>query len=47
LLIAPTILNAQVSLSTVVDLAQHNSGEVKIALANVAKSQAVLAEART
>ena len=46
MLIAPAILTAQVSLSTVVDLAQHNSGEVKIALANVAKSQAVLAESK-
>jgi len=33
-------------LSTVVDLAQRNSGEVKIAQANVAKSQAVLAESK-
>lgn len=46
LLIAPTALTAQVSLSTVVDLAQRNSSEVKIAQANVAKSQAVLAESR-
>ncbi len=37
---------AQVSLSTVVDLAQRNSTAVRIAQADVAKSQAVLSESR-
>jgi outer membrane protein TolC len=46
LLAAPTALAAQVSLTTVVDLAQRNSSIVKIAQANLAKSQAVLAESR-
>jgi outer membrane protein TolC len=46
LLAAPTTLTAQVSLTTVVDLAQHNSSAVKIAQAEVAKARAVLAESR-
>ncbi len=46
MLIAPAMLTAQVSLATVVDLAQRNSSDVKIAQANVAKSQAVLAESK-
>jgi outer membrane protein TolC len=46
LLAAPMALTAQVSLTTVVDLAQHNSSAVKLAQAEVAKAQAVLAESR-
>ena len=46
LLAAPTALAAQVSLTTVVDLAQRNSSVVKIAQADVAKSVAVLSESR-
>jgi len=43
---APGALIAQVSLRTVVDLAQRNSSAVKIAQAELAKAQAVLAESR-
>jgi outer membrane protein TolC len=43
---APAALTAQVSLTLVVDLAQHNSSAVKIAQADVAKADAVLAESR-
>ena len=46
LLAGPAALPAQVSLSTVVDLAQRNSSTVKIALADIAKSEALLAESR-
>jgi outer membrane protein TolC len=46
LLIAPAAARSQVSLSTVVDLAQRNSSAVKIAQADVAKSVALLAESR-
>lgn len=42
----PPTVSAQVSLSTVVDLAERNSGAVRIALSDVAKSQALLAESR-
>ncbi len=41
---APTLLSAQVSLATVVDLAQRNSSAVKLAEADVQKAQAALAQ---
>jgi len=41
---APTLLPAQVSLATVVDLAQRNSSAVKLAEADVQKAQAALAQ---
>lgn len=41
-----TLLRAQVSLSTVVDMAQRNSSEVRIAEANVRKAEAQLAQTR-
>ena len=41
---APALLPAQVSLGTVVDLAQHNSSAVRLAEADVQKAQAVLAQ---
>lgn len=44
LAIAPAIASAQVSLATVVDLAQHNSSAVKLAEADVEKAQAALAQ---
>jgi len=40
----PMLASAQVSLATVVDLAQKNSSTVKLAEANVQKAQAALAE---
>jgi outer membrane protein TolC len=43
---APMLASAQVSLSSVVDLAQRNSSAVKLADADVRKAQAVLAEAK-
>ena len=43
---APALLPAQVSLGTVVDLAQRNSSTVKLAEANVQKAQATLAQTR-
>ena len=46
LLAAPLNLSAQVSLATVVDLAQRNSSSVKIAEADVAKATAVYAESK-
>lgn len=46
LLAVPAGLAAQVSLVTVVDLAQRNSSEVKVAEADVAKAEAVLAETK-
>lgn len=46
LLVSAPAAVAQVSLSTVVDLAQRNSTAVRIAQADVAKSQAVLSESR-
>jgi outer membrane protein TolC len=44
--IAPALLSAQVSLVTVVDLAQRNSSAVKLADADVRKAQAMLAESK-
>jgi outer membrane protein TolC len=41
---APTVLHAQVSLATVVDLAQRNSSAVKLAEADLEKAQAALAQ---
>jgi outer membrane protein TolC len=41
---APALLPAQVSLGTVVDLAQRNSSTVRLAQADVDKAQAVLAQ---
>lgn len=46
LAVAPASLVAQVSLATVVDLAQRNSTDVRIAEANVQKAQAGLSEAK-
>jgi outer membrane protein TolC len=46
LLASPALLRAQVSLGTVVDLAQRNSTAVRIAEADVRKAQAVLSESR-
>lgn len=43
---APAFLPAQVSLATVVDLAQRNSTAVRMAQADVAKAQASLAESK-
>lgn len=43
---ASTVLPAQVSLGTVVDLAQRNSGAVRIAEADVQKAQSALAQAK-
>jgi outer membrane protein TolC len=43
---APTPLSAQVSLTTVVELAQQNSAAVKLADADVAKARAVLSQSR-
>ena len=42
----PALLPAQVSLATVVDLAQRNSSAVKLAEADVQKAQAALAETK-
>ena len=44
--LAPAPLSAQVSLTTVVELAQQNSATVRLADADVAKARAVLAESR-
>ena len=44
LIAAPLCASAQVSLSTVVDLAQRNSSAVKLAQADVQKAQAALAQ---
>ncbi len=41
---APSLALAQISLATVVDLAQHNSSAVKLAEADVQRAQAALAE---
>jgi len=46
LLACPVALAAQVSLSTVVDLAQRNSSTVKIAQADISKAEALVAESR-
>lgn len=43
---APAPVRAQVSLTTVVDLAQRNSSEVKLAEADVSKAQALLSESK-
>ena len=43
---APALLPAQVSLATVVDLAQRNSTAVRMANADVEKAQAALAETK-
>jgi outer membrane protein TolC len=45
-LAAPALLPAQVSLTTVVDMAQRNSSAVKLAEADMRKAQAVLAETK-
>lgn len=46
LLAAPSLLPAQVSLATVVDLAQRNSSAVRLAEADVRKAQAALDETK-
>jgi outer membrane protein TolC len=46
LAVTPALLTAQVSLSTVVDLAQRNSSAVKLAEADVQKATASLAQAK-
>ena len=46
LTLAPGVLSAQVSLGTVVDLAQRNSTSVRLAQADVKKAQAVLSESK-
>jgi len=43
---APALVSAQVSLATVVDLAQHNSSAVKLAEADLRKAQAALEQAQ-
>jgi outer membrane protein TolC len=43
---APSLLPAQVSLATVVDLAQRNSSAVKVAQADISKANAVLSETK-
>jgi outer membrane protein TolC len=43
-LLAPAVLQAQVSLATVVDLAQRNSSAVKLAEADLEKARAALAQ---
>ncbi len=43
---APALVSAQVSLTTVVDLAQRNSSAVKLAEADVRKAQATLGETK-
>jgi len=43
---APSLLRAQVSLATVVDLAQRNSSAVKLAQADISKANAVLSETK-
>jgi outer membrane protein TolC len=43
---APALASAQVSLSTVVDLAQRNSSAVRLAQADVSKAQAALSETK-
>lgn len=44
--LTPAAMQAQVSLTTVVDLAQRNSGQVKLAQADVMKAQASLSETK-
>ena len=43
---APTLLPAQLSLTTTVELAQRNSSAVKLAEADVRKAQAVLSQTK-
>jgi outer membrane protein TolC len=43
----PAMVSAQVSLVTIVDLAQRNSSAVRLAEADVRKSQAILAESKS
>jgi outer membrane protein TolC len=43
-IVAPTLASSQVSLATVVDLAQRNSSEVKLADADLNRAQAALAQ---
>jgi len=43
---APAIISAQVSLATVVDLAQHKSNTVKLAETDKRKAEATLAETK-
>ena len=43
---APALVRGQVSLTTVVDLAQRNSSEVKLAEADVLKAEAALSESK-
>jgi outer membrane protein TolC len=43
---APSLLEAQVSLATVVDLAQRNSSSVKMTQADITKANAVLSETK-
>jgi len=43
---APALLPAQVSLTTVVDLAQRNSSPVRLAQADLMKAQAVLSKTK-
>lgn len=43
---APALLHAQVSLTTLVDLAAKNSGSIRLAQADVAKAQASLSQTR-
>ncbi len=46
LLLAPSLLRAQISLGTVVDQAQRNSSTVKLADADLRKAEAVLAQTK-
>ena len=46
LTLAPVVLSAQVSLGTVVDLAQRNSSAVRLAEADVRRAQAVVSESK-
>ena len=46
LVTAPPLLRAQVSLGTVVDLAQRNSSAVKLAESDIKKANAVLSETK-
>lgn len=46
LAMAPSLVRAQVSLGTVVDLAQRNSSAVKMAQADISKANAVLSETK-
>lgn len=46
LVAAPSLLRAQVSLATVVDLAQRNSSAVRVAQADISKANATLSETK-